>query len=168
MLLILPGYSLHNKDWAEEVKKNIEQTTNNKVLVHNWRHWTEGSFSLTYEISKIKEEIAKETNVDIIAKSVGVAVAMEIIPQISSQVGKVVFCGIASITGSDREAALKNVLDVVSVKNILCIQNAKDKFVKYSDAEKFYHSINHALKVISKPRSDHEYPYFPDFEEFLK
>lgn len=185
MIIILPGYSLHNKDWAYEVKKNLGPDC--EVLVHEWRHWPpartsgsenlkvqrrasgserSGSFSLNYEISEIKKEIKTE-KVNIIAKSVGVAVAMELIPKISSQIEKVILCGIASVDEKERKASLKNTLIVLPVGRILCIQNEYDKFVIYKDAEKFYHSVEPKIKVISKPRSDHNYPYFEDFKKFL-
>src|SRR4030042_4908198 len=165
-IIILPGYSPHNKDWAEEVRDNLNKDTKDQIIVHGWSHWKEGTFSLKEELERIINEIGKEKT-DIIAKSVGVAVAMELIPRIAPQVGKVIFCGIASAKGPEREESLKNVLNVIPVKNILCMQNEKDKFVIYKDAERFYHSVNPDIKVISKPRSDHEYPFFEDFKEFL-
>ena len=71
--IILPGYSPHNKEWAEDMKKQME--LGHDVIVHNWRHWTKGSFSLKREIEKIKEEIGDE-KVNILAKSVGTRVSM--------------------------------------------------------------------------------------------
>ncbi|OGM08311.1 hypothetical protein A2Z67_01420 [Candidatus Woesebacteria bacterium RBG_13_36_22] len=165
-IIILPGYSPHNKDWAIDVRDNLKEKIKETILVHEWSHWNKGSFSLKKELDRIIIEIGKDKT-DIIAKSVGVAVAMDLIPKVASQVGKVVFCGIASVEGRDREESLKNVLQVIPVKNILCIQNENDRFVIYKDAERFYHSINPDIKVISKPRSDHEYPFFEDFKEFL-
>jgi len=166
LTIVLPGYSLHNKEWAYEVKKNLEPDC--KVLVHEWRHWEKPSLSLSlrYEVDRIKTEIKTE-KVNIIAKSVGVAVAMELIPKISSQIERVILCGIASVDGKERKASLKNTLMVLPVERILCIQNEYDKFVIYKDAGKFYHSVEPKIKVISKPRSDHNYPYFEDFKKFL-
>jgi predicted alpha/beta hydrolase family esterase len=166
-IIILPGYSPHNKDWAEEVRDNLKEEIKEQIIVHEWSHWNEGNFSLKKELDRIIAEIGTE-NTDIIAKSVGVAVAMELIPKIATQVGKVIFCGIASINGHDREESLKKVLNTIPVKDILCIQNENDRFVIYKDAERFYHSINPDIKVISKHRSDHDYPYYEDFKAFLR
>ena len=169
--IILPGYSLHNKDWAEEIAGSLK--LRHEVLVHNWKHWpstssgsSRQSFSLKYELDKIVQEVGSE-NVNIIAKSVGVYVALNLIPKISSQVNKIILCGIASVANDDRKALVESMLSKVPVENILCIQNENDKFVKFSDAENFYHSVEPKLKVISKPRSDHNYPYPEDFQEFL-
>jgi len=164
--VILPGYSKnHNEVWAEEIKNNMR--LGHEILVHKWRHWTEDkSFSLKFELDKIKDEIGDE-KVNILAKSVGVLVALKLIPKIFSQVKRVILCGIASVDSEDRKDLLKAVLAKVNVKDILCIQNKKDEFVPFSQAEKFYHLVEPRLKVISKPRSDHYYPYPEDFERFF-
>ena len=181
--IILPGYSEHNRVWAEEIAEKL--TANGlQTTVHYWRHWpstspsatssgssdsgsSSGSFSLKYEIKKILEEVGKEEKINIIAKSVGVYVALNLIPRITSQVKKVILCGIASVAGEDRKGLVKTVLSKIPTENILCIQNENDKFVPFVEAEKFYHSVEPKLKVISKPRSDHHYPYLEDFQNFL-
>ncbi len=162
--IILPGYSPYNKDWAENIKAQLN--LGHEVIVHYWRHWTSGSFILTYELKKIQEEIGKE-KVNILAKSVGVYVALNLIPKIVYQVNKVVLCGIANIKGNEIRKLLNEVVSNISGEKILCIQNEKDKFVEYDEAREFYHSVNPNLKVISKPRQDHDYPYPEEFQEFL-
>ena len=164
--IILPGLSEHNREWAEEIASQL--TANGlPTTVHYWRHWSEGgSLSLKYEIEKLLQEIGKE-KINIIAKSVGVFVALNLIPKISSQVNKIILCGIASVVAEDRKALVKSTLAKIPVENILCIQNENDKFVPYAEAEKFYHSVEPKLKVISKPRSDHHYPYPEDFQKFI-
>ncbi|KKQ93120.1 hypothetical protein A2865_02680 [Candidatus Woesebacteria bacterium RIFCSPHIGHO2_01_FULL_39_17] len=165
--IILPGYSEHNKEWAEEVAEKL--TANGlPTTVHYWRHWDDKSLSLSLreEIEKTLGEIGND-KVNIIAKSVGVFVALNLIPKISSQVNKVILCGIASVAGEDRKGLVKTVLSKIPIENILCIQNENDKFVPFPEAEKFYHSVEPKLKVISKPRSDHHYPYPEDFQKFL-
>jgi len=163
--VILPGLSEHNREWAEEIASQMN--VGHEVIVHNWRHWLEGgSLSLKSELEKILGEIADD-EINIIAKSVGVFVALNLIPKISSQVNKVILCGIASVVAEDRYALVKSTLAKIPVENILCIQNENDKFVPYAEAEKFYHSVEPKLKVISKPRSDHNYPYPEDFQKFI-
>ena len=101
-IIILPGYSPHNKDWAIDVRENLIKETKGTIIIHEWSHWNKGSFSLKKELDRIITEIGSDKT-DIIAKSVGVAVAMDLIPRIASQVGKVIFCGIAIIDGEGRE-----------------------------------------------------------------
>ncbi|OGM18558.1 hypothetical protein A2685_02300 [Candidatus Woesebacteria bacterium RIFCSPHIGHO2_01_FULL_37_10] len=167
--IILPGYSVHNRKWAEEIAVNLRKNIGNEVVIHEWRHWKDPSLSLSIskEIKKIIEEIGIE-KVNIIAKSVGVYMAFKLIPIISEKVDKIIFCGIASVGGGDRNILLQAILKKISVRNILCLQNEQDKFVPFTEAEKFYHSVEPSLKVISKPRTDHEYPYFSEFKNFLE
>lgn len=164
--IILPGYSEHNREWAQEIKKQID--VGNNLMIHEWRHWKEKSLSLRlgFEIKKIMREIGSE-EINIIAKSVGVSVALNLIPKIPLKVNKVILCGIASIKGENKKKLMKKAVEIVGVKNILCIQNQNDKYVPYQKAKEFYLSAEPRLKVISKPRSDHEYPYFEDFQNFL-
>ena len=189
--IILPGYSEHNLEWADGVAKELSinglQTT-----VHHWLHWptaqrasglwrkdtqeelniTSGSMakarmSLKTELERIRQEIDSE-KINIIAKSVGVYVALKLVPRINDQINKIVLCGIASVASNDRADLVKILTTTVSVDNILCIQNENDVFVTFAQAEMFYHSVIPKLKVISKPRSDHNYPYPDDFIKFLK
>lgn len=139
-----------------------------EVVVHEWRHWSEAkSLSVSYELEEILTE-AGDDKINIIAKSVGVMVALNLIPKISSQVNKVILCGIASVANEKRSGLLEGVLSAIPAENILCIQNENDKYVSFDEAERFYHSVEPKLKVVSKPRSDHHYPYPEDFFEFLK
>jgi predicted alpha/beta hydrolase family esterase len=161
--IILPGYSAHNKDWAEDIKKEL----GGDVVAHEWKHWQMGgSLSLGYELEQIQKKIGKK-EVNIIAKSAGVMVALNLITKISSQINKVILCGIASVASKDRKELLAEAVNTLGAKNFLCIQNENDKFVPHPDAEKFYHAVEPKLKVISKPRSDHHYPYPEDFRRFL-
>jgi predicted alpha/beta hydrolase family esterase len=163
--IILPGYSAHNKDWADDVAKKLTET-GLQTKAHEWKHWQSGSFSLPNELKKIIEEIGNE-KVNIIAKSVGVYVALNLIPKVTGQINKVILCGIASVANEDRKDLVKFLTEKIDVENILCIQNENDKYVKFDAAKKFYHDVEPRLKVISKPRSDHDYPFIQDFIKFL-
>ncbi|OGM57526.1 hypothetical protein A2955_04225 [Candidatus Woesebacteria bacterium RIFCSPLOWO2_01_FULL_37_19] len=164
--VILPGYSKHNREWAEDVARKLK--LGHKIVVHEWKHWSsKGGFSLKSEVAKILEEVGNE-KVNIIAKSVGVFVALNLIPKIPTKVNKVIFCGIASVVAEDRSALLETSLLEIPVEYFLCIQNEHDKYVPFAQANEFYHAVEPKLKVISKPRSDHNYPYFEDFQKFLK
>lgn len=155
--IILPGYSLHNKDWAEEVGGTV----------HYWRHWkTGGSFSLGYEVEKILTEIGKN-KVNFITKSVGTGVLMHFLPQIKNQVEKIILCGIPTVSDENKKLFTASLLDFPA-ENIICFQNTKDPFVSYIEVKKFIKGVSPKIKVIEKPRSDHNYPYYEDFQKFLR
>src|SRR3989344_486476 len=164
--VILPGYSPHNRDWAIDIKKKLK--LDHEVLVHEWRHWSGlGSLSANYEVGKILEKVGKD-KVNIIAKSVGTRVALQLLVKIPKQISKVILCGIP--TKGEGETAKKNYAPLAdfSPTRILVFQNTKDPFAKYKDIKKFIGSINPKIKIIEKPRSDHHYPYPEDFQKFLQ
>lgn len=160
--IVLPGYSVHNKEWAEEVARNL----GSKAQVHYWRHWTEGgSLSLKYEVERIIEEIGKE-KVDIIAKSVGTMISMEVLFKVPDFIQKIILCGIPTVS-RERLELFRKALRHFPVLNIIIFQNSKDPFASFEEVKNFMKSVNPKIKVIEKPRSDHNYPYVKDFKDFL-
>lgn len=163
--IILPGYSSHNKDWAEEIKSELN--LGHKVIIHNWEHWkTKRSLSPKKEIARILEEVG-EDEVNIIAKSVGTFITVLLIPNLKVKVDKIIFCGVPSVS-EPREEKFKEGLRDFPAENVICFQNAKDPFVTYEEAKNFLAAVNPKIKVIKKERSDHSYPYPEEFSQFLK
>lgn len=163
--IILPGYSLHNKDWAYQVKNNLD--LNHKVIVHEWRHWRDKSlsFNLESELKKIKEKIDAE-KINIIAKSVGTLVAIKLLSELKPEINKIILCGIPS-TSKVRKKIYKEALKDFSFKKIIVFQNTGDPFAGYQEVKKFFREIRPGIKVVEKPRKDHHYPYNEDFLKFL-
>ena len=164
--IILPGYSLHNKEWAVELAESLKQKAEGEVAVHNWEHWrTDGNMPVVKEMAAIKREIGgREFN--IIGKSVGSRMAIRVISEFKSQVNKVILCGIASISEGSKKA-YKKALSNLSSEKIIVFQNTDDPFVPYSKVREFMKVINPHINVTEKSRSDHQYPYPNDFQIFL-
>lgn len=163
--IILPGYSIKNKDWAE--KTSVELKLDHEIIVHNWKHWGDGgTMSVKKEMGRISEELADE-KFNILGKSVGARITVRVMSEMQDKVYKVILCGVASIS-DDSKKAYSKALSGFPSENIICFQNTKDRFVPYSDVEKFIHNINPKIKVIEKSRSDHHYPFYEDFQKFLK
>lgn len=161
--IILPGYSPKNRDWAEDLKKNMN--LGYEVAVHEWRHWAGGSFSMANETEKIVEEIGQD-RVNVIGKSVGARVAMRVLPLVKDRIEKIVLCGIASVN-DEAKKTFGDALFGFPPSKIICFQNVRDPFVPYSHAERFIHGINPKISIVEKLRSDHHYPYPQDFQNFL-
>ena len=157
--IILPGYSPRNKDWAYEVKDRLD--LGHKVLVHEWKHWGGGKFSLNTERSNILENIRIE-EVNIIAKSVGTRVLMSLVGEIEDRINKVILCGIPV----DPVRYTKGI-KLIGAKRLLVIQNKKDPLMPSKPIKLFMKLIDKNIKVLEMPRSDHDYPYFKEFQKFL-
>lgn len=163
--IILPGYSPKNRDWAVKVKKNLKK--NGGIVVHEWRHWKSGSFYLPHEVKVLTDSIRDE-KVNLLCKSVGTRVAMELISDLKDQINKVILCGIPTRFESDKTRNLYTKgLTHLSAEQVLCFQNKQDPFSPYDIIKKFIHSVNPKIKIISKERNDHHYPYYEDFRKFI-
>lgn len=163
--VILPGYSPHNKDWAEYTKSKLH--LGHEIIVHNWLHWTKGSFSLPREVDSLLKKFGKE-KINIVAKSVGTRVAMHIIAKNPNQMNKLILCGIPTkVESKVAKKIYTSGLSLLSPSQVIIFQNTNDPFASFSIIEKFIHLINPKIKVIEKTRSDHQYPYPEDFQEFL-
>ncbi len=166
--IILPGFSLKNKTWADDVRTSLSPALSATVV--NWAHWETGNAEsgwIEQEAEKIVGVI-QNRHVNIIAKSIGTAVAMEVLRLRPNLIDRIVLCGIPTrdfATGDENRYGL---LKTFPEDKILCIQNSIDPHGSYAEAEKFLHSINLRLSLVSKPRSDHEYPYTDDFINFLQ
>ena len=160
--MILPGYSPRNKDWADEVKKNLS----GDIFAHDWEHWQGGAMSVKSELERIEKEAGQET-LNIIAKSVGTRVAMQFLLRKTNRLDKIILCGIPSVSEENAEV-FRRALESFSPKNIIVFQNEKDPFATYEEVKEFMGKVNSEIKVIQKPASTHDYPYFPDFSAFLK
>lgn len=154
--IILPGYSISNKEWAEEVASHIPNSA-----VHYWAHWQDGSFSPKKEVEKILAEIGSD-KINVLAKSVGTGITNDLIAKIPDQINKIVLCGVPQIN----KERYKNFADL-DAKKIICFQNTNDPWAKYEEVRDFLANINPKIKVISKEAPDHNYPYYSDFLAFL-
>ncbi|EKD96445.1 MAG: hypothetical protein ACD_24C00043G0002 [uncultured bacterium] len=159
--IILPGYSLHNKDWAYDVKSELE-SAGFETLVYEWKHWSGGKMNITSEVENIKNTIGDE-EVNIIAKSVGTKVFMKLLSGIKSHLNKVILCGIPF----DPVGYLSGI-NMLGAEKLIIIQNSQDPFMPYSVINKFVKIINKEIRVVRKEAENHDYPYYDEFINFLK
>lgn len=161
-VIILPGFSLKNKDWAYEVKKNLPEFD---IHVHEWLHWQTGNISNLDVENEIKRlNLSEEVN--IIAKSIGTLVLVNLLK--TNFVKKAIFNGIPMGDIESKDLHDYEVLADLDINRFLFIQNKDDNHGSHKNVSQFLQKINPDIEVISKPRDDHEYPYWDEFREFLK
>lgn len=166
--VIFPGYSLKNKSWAEEIQKELAPFFTTSVV--NWKHWKSGKSEsgwIEKEAKKLIESVG-EKQVNIIAKSIGTTVAMVILKSNPESIGKLILCGVPILDFHPDDKNYYKPLKNYQPEKFLCFQNDADNHGSYNEVNEFLHSLNQKLKIISKPRSDHEYPYAKEFIDFLK
>lgn len=165
---ILPGFSKKNEEWAAAIKNGLQEHGNFQATVVSWPHWETGSANegwIENEANKIAERVGEDT-INIIAKSVGTMVAMEVVRQ-SVHVDKMILCGIPiedfQEDSKDRYSVLKN----VDANRILVFQNDKDPHGKLDDVRSLVHEFNPDITIKTKMGNHHEYLYTDDFIDFL-
>jgi predicted alpha/beta hydrolase family esterase len=165
--LILPGFSIKNKEWAEQTQRELSKKFNCEVVY--WKHWETGQKEdhwIEKEAVKIIEDNKEPIN--IIAKSIGTAVVMFVIKKTPNLIHKIILCGIPLNDLEPGEENIYEVLRTLQPKTILCIQNDSDPHGGFQEVEKIIHSIEPSINIISKQRDDHEYPYTDDFIQFIQ
>lgn len=168
LTLILPGGSAKNKDWVLETSKKMDLGHETRPVL--WEHWDKPDMPFDPE-DKAKElvEVAMDDSVNIVAKSIGTLVASYIIQSIPDKVERVILCGIPLKDLTEKEIEVeRTALKTFPPDKIICFQNADDPHGSYLEVSDFLKKVNPGIQVISKSRDDHEYPYWDEFEEFLK
>jgi pimeloyl-ACP methyl ester carboxylesterase len=165
--LILPGQSVQNKDWALDSSKYLD--LNHEIRPVLWEHWDHPDMPFDAK-DKAHElvEVAMTDSINIIAKSIGSLVACYILQEIPNRVEKLILCGIPinDLTEAELEVE-RTALGSFPAKSVICFQNENDPHGNFDQVKDFLAKVNSKIKIVSKPRDDHEYPYFQEFQEFL-
>ncbi|MEK7497466.1 MAG: hypothetical protein AAB656_00935 [Patescibacteria group bacterium] len=161
--IVLPGYSPSNKEWAEETAKNLPNSQ-----VHYWKHWDEKTkFTQGIEANEIIKEVDGNT-INILAKSLGTYVLAILIAKKKVLINKIILCGIPLGDLRERDAEIyKSAFTNFDPEKVICFQNSDDLHGSYTKISEFLKNINPKIKIISKKASNHDYPYFEDFKNFL-
>lgn len=167
-IILLPGSSLGNKEAVEEVAVGLKNKFED-VLAWQWPHWKTGvdiDFNADSEAKKIINII--DEPVYVVAKSVGTFVTMKILQSKSNLVSKLILNGIPMKGLSDEDKLLyRTQLVSFDASKLIVFQNQNDHWGKYDEVKDFMNKINPDIKVVSKPRDDHSYPYVEDYIKFL-
>ncbi len=165
--ILLPGFSLQNRDWAEEVRDQIGKRVG--LEIHYWPHWQTGEAIEGWkerEVERFLNETGKE-KVNVIGKSIGTLVAVMALNKNIEIVNKIVLCGVPVYDLRPGDGDNYQVLARLRPGRVMVIQNEKDNHGSFDDVAKMMASISQNILTVSRPREDHHYPYAPDFENFL-
>jgi pimeloyl-ACP methyl ester carboxylesterase len=166
--ILLPGFSIQNKDWAEELRSQIGEKSG--LEIHYWPHWQTGQTVEGWkevEIEKLLENVGSD-RINIICKSIGTLVAVMAINKRLGLVNKIILCGIPIYDLRPGDDVFYQILGKLAADKVLVIQNERDNHGSFEDVKKMVKGINPEIRVKSGPREDHHYPYSEDFEEFLR
>ncbi|OGM30149.1 hypothetical protein A2630_02940 [Candidatus Woesebacteria bacterium RIFCSPHIGHO2_01_FULL_44_10] len=163
---ILPGYSPSNRQWAEEVANKLQVTGEIRPII--WDHWDDSN-----AVFKPEEKVQMLIGImaggsaNIIAKSIGTLVASLLISQIPKQITKVIYCGIPSGNFKNYQEVYTKAMTFLPADKILVLQNQADPLGSFEVTQAAIQQTNPKITVKSMPASDHNYPYFDEFQKFI-
>jgi predicted alpha/beta-hydrolase family hydrolase len=164
LTFILPGGSVKNKEWLEECAMSLKVEGYIRPIF--WDHWDDpdADFDKKEKATLISRH-SKGDKLNIVAKSIGSLVTAYIIEQVPDQINRVIICGIPlHDISEDEKETIKKALSGLPAGKLLCFQNAGDPHASYEEVKKF---LPKGIKLISKPRADHSYPFYAEFNKFL-
>jgi hypothetical protein len=126
-IIILAGNSLHNKEWAEELAKNLKSLGN--CYVQNYRHWETGekSIDFEYEIKKLSEYVKGKEDYVLVGKSAGAIAILEALSRKVVSPKKCVLMGLPIKTAKGNGEELKNAIQSSNIRKEF-IQNDNDPY----------------------------------------
>lgn len=158
--LILPGFSASNKEWVDETAKSIK--SDDIIRPFYWMHWTDENFK--FDIQEKAELIVKHLRgekANIIAKSLGTLVASLVCKMIPNQIEKVILNGIPLRNVNPEELEIIKFAIQLNKDKIIIFQNNNDPHGTFEEVKGFGN-------VVMKERDDHNYPFFEEFQDFLR
>lgn len=164
--LLLPGFSVNNKVWAEEMKVALAPEID--IEIFYWPHWETGSAEDTWMDKQVEKLLSYTAPVSILAKSIGTLVTVKALAKNPKLAAKVLLCGIPLKALEGGDEINYQILEHLDQKSVLCIQNKDDHTGSFDEVNVLIHSFNPHIAVISKDRADHAYPYPEDFKDFLR
>lgn len=165
--IVLPGYSSKNKDWLDELRQKSDIKPLDTI---EWAHWKGENPDPNWIKSEVAKIISSYANqkVNVIAKSLGTLIAMNVLNQKLDIFNKIILCGIPINDFESGDAESYEILEKLPSNKIICIQNNNDFHGNLDQIRKLLNSVNPDIQLISKESADHNYPYYEDFRSFLK
>jgi len=136
--IFLPGNSLRNKEWVEELEKNL-RILFDETKIQYYSHWETGEkhANIEHETSILLDKVGDEDDWVVIAKSIGTNIALEAIKK-GMKPQKIIFLGFPLKFFDDNDLRKEVISMINSVKSqIMFLQNSNDSFGSSDELEKF-------------------------------
>lgn len=162
--VILPGFSPKNKTWLNECASNLG--IDGIVRPVSWDHWLDPEQKFdAKEKGMLISRHSRGDSMNIIAKSIGTLVASYVVESIPAQIRRVILTGIPikDLSALDKQQFIKGI-SFLGPEKLICFQNDLDPHGSFIEVRDF---LPETIKLVQKPRTDHEYPYYEEFNEFL-
>lgn len=168
-LLLLPGNSSNNKDWAYEARDALTSLFD-RCVVHEYAHWTSGAAiaDIDLEIEALKQTIKGLGDYAVFAKSIGTVIAAKGIFEGVLGPGKCIFAGAPLPLIKDRDYEYTKWL-AASGKPVLFIQNSHDPVAGYEELKTYLKSSELiGYELVELPGDTHNYNDFATLKDLVR
>ncbi len=159
-LVILPGNSHPNKEWANEALNFFSKDFQDRY-VQNYSHWDNGQDTINFE-TEAKKLVKNIGNAEctILAKSAGAMLAIYCVSNNLIKPSKCIFVGLPVIWAKERNFDLEKWIQDFDTPTTI-IQNSNDPVTSYAQAKYFIDSLNiQNISIVEIPGHDHLYDNF--------
>ncbi len=167
--ILLPGFSIKNKEWSEEFVVEMKKRGFTFEILE-WMHWGSGDvndWDPEAEMQRLEELIDNQENV-IVAKSLGTFISVLYVLSNDVKPTKLMWMGIPIHDLSEDELNMYPMMVSGIDLPIRVIQNTKDTHGTSAELKEFFVTNQVKIEVMEKDRDDHSYPYYDEVEKFLK
>lgn len=167
-LVLLPGNSISNREWIEEVKTALEPNFNTSQIIY-YDHWRTGDelIDLDREVDKLVKITKGLDNYIIFAKSAGCLLTLKGVYQGKINPEKCIFIGTPILWGPEHGFNGEKWLKEYKVPTLF-IQKSNDPVITASDLHRLLNRLdipNYQFQEISG--DDHNYENIAQLKEFI-
>lgn len=156
-LIIFPGNSVSNREWAEEVAREVKGTFETIRVVY-YQHWETGEKTIDFDIEdknliKITQGLGEYV---IFAKSAGTILSLRGITEGILKPVKNVFCGFPLKFGRSLNQNVDEWLPKLRIPTVV-IQNTEDPVMTYKEMSEYMESVNQKIRTVETGGNTHDY-----------
>lgn len=166
--VLLSGNSIHNKLWVQELKQSIAAGSDN-VYIHNYKHWdiNEDFIDFDYELNSLINNIKDFPPFIVLAKSVGVVLALNLLKLNVNKPVACLFMGLPITLTNELGVTLNESFNDIDIPVIIA-QNDKDPFGSFSDVSRLIkHTNNINIETYKFRGNTHSYINFDEINKLV-
>lgn len=166
-LLLLGGYSPHNKPWIHEVGRVLAPLVD-RSIVHNYAHWDSGGkMDMEAELSAISAEAHELQDYVVFVKSIGIVLTVEAINRGLLAPKACVFAGLPIGAVVERGEAFDMQLADLNCP-VTFVQNTNDPVSSFEDVRTYVQRVHPAnYTLVELPGNTHDYTDLDEIKSLI-
>ncbi len=169
-IIIVPGNSFKNKEWAQKLEKFLRLKKKHNVLSVEYFHWNseESIINIEEEAVRLGSLIPLSEEYLVVAKSAGILVSLKAFLSGRINPKSFIFLGLPLRWAIEKEINIDIMFNEFSASALL-IQNDKDPIASTNEVHKFLQKLKppKEIQLIETSGDTHEYDDFKFISSFI-